>query len=655
MRGNSRTLTAFYDLSVSPTSFDFATFMALAERHRVKSGCDSMTVLVVPAVGGFWNRENIMVEEQVRRVERLLLPLSSLWPSCTGIATLKERGTVGEAFRAAEPHVFPAAYRPQAPLGEVYQWARIVAACACGETIPDWEAPAGALATVDRWLADRRQGRKLITVTLREANYHTAQNSDLAAWGDFARKLDPQIYFPVFVRDTEQASAPSPEAIAGFQTFPEASFDVTVRAALYARSYLCLMSPSGPMMLLWLNAACRSIVFSLHRPGLFRNTPMTIRAMGLEIGRPLPVSGPFHRIVWEPDAKGVILPAFNDMVALIESGRARALATRATDPPSRIARRLRKSGREAAAREVYSHLRQNGRDRLTIESAEAGLAMTNMAEGANSTREILPPRIPRMIGGDHDLDMMLDLSDWCVCLGEVSRAEKICSAILARHPDHAEALCTAGDIDLRMGYLDKATSRLGRSAQLYPWSAVTRYEYGVALVLQGREREACDEFYAASLNDPSHEAARLRLSELDCGHKLAPDFTYEDALARRGGDRDIVIGELEFAVPLSKKPPDGCDIYYYCGRFHAFSYTRRRYGQRPFVEWRKFEPYYLTGPRRGLTLAIRIIDAAARIWPQLTVLRRTRAYLVRGEKVVDARSVRRLSELDIKILMPAAR
>src|SRR5215510_1345669 len=87
-----RDLIAFYDLSVAPTSFDFATFLTRVEWRRRELGAKRFRVVIVPASGnGFWDREPFSVDAKRARLECLLLPLGELFPECYGVDVCASR------------------------------------------------------------------------------------------------------------------------------------------------------------------------------------------------------------------------------------------------------------------------------------------------------------------------------------------------------------------------------------------------------------------------------------------------------------------------------------------------------------------------------------------------------------------------------------
>jgi tetratricopeptide (TPR) repeat protein len=353
-----RRLLGVYDLSVAPTSYDFLSFLTIVEMKRRREDYDRFDVVFVPALGnGFWDKEATSVDEKVWRVQNLLVPMCWLWPACASVSVLGTRGEAGRLLRRAGRDVYPDGYRLDKPVLESFQLSHVIAARACGELLPRWEAPRRARELIDGWLAPRAQGRRVVTITLREASYYQARNSNLALWIEFARQLDEEGYFVVFLRDTELAFEPVADAQGSFEIFPPASISLAMRAALYEASFALMMPSQGPLNLLFLHPECHGVICDLLNRGAANSTPTVLRSLGLEIGQQAPLLGATKRFVWEPTTVRNLRYAFDELVALIESSPEH-LAARAFDeaePALRLARRLRETGRYEPSRRIYQH------------------------------------------------------------------------------------------------------------------------------------------------------------------------------------------------------------------------------------------------------------------------------------------------------------
>jgi Flp pilus assembly protein TadD len=354
-------LTAFYDLEVSPVTFDFADFLALADLARRQQEAGALHVVIVPAAsGGFRADDSIFDEDNKRwRLHNILLPCCALMspaPAVT-VCTTRDEAAVLERVLAGGP-VFPEAYAVAAPRGD-FLLSGIVAAAALGEAIPSFRATKQAVRYAQRWLANHARGRRPVTITLREATHVPTRNSDLQAWSGFARRLDHATYLPIFVRDTERAFDSPPAEIGDFLHCPFAPVNLDLRIALYEESWLNLMVPNGPSVICWLDPRVRLLMFKTLTEDSDNANAVFITSQGLKIGGQAPFATPYQRMVWEPDTREVIEREFAAMAARI--GDATAEAAPAPDPanaepPIDIAVRLQATGRLEEATAIYQDI-----------------------------------------------------------------------------------------------------------------------------------------------------------------------------------------------------------------------------------------------------------------------------------------------------------
>jgi tetratricopeptide (TPR) repeat protein len=508
-------LWAFYDLEVSPTGYDFATFLALAALAARRRGSTAFHVVIVPALDAAEApaaSEPLNEEQRRNRVDQLLVPLTELMPDCTGVSVCATRQEAEGFWRHQQTCLFPDGYAPARPVADAFQWAYIVAALSCGETLPSWRATGQARQEVDAWLAPRVNGRHVITITLREASYFSSQNSTLDAWTEFLRSLDPAVYFPVILRDTEKASDPLPPPLVGFASFGPASLDVRLRAALYERAALNMMSANGPMQLLWLNPELASLVFipiAFDNP---RGCPVPLRSMGFEPGpHPWP-SGPRHRLIWKRDSAANLSAGFASLAPELLSPTKNNLPLK--ESSFLTARRLRTTGRNAAAR-IYAHLAAG-----EPAAATAGLSLTAI-EASSSKDDRNPWRhwwhewlagLQSGTANSDDIEALAEIGEWCRRYFRPGRAEALFRRILTCMPEHTDALYQLGLLQLERGRLAEALEPLRIAAAATPYLAHTHYAYGEALIATGNRSAALAEFAIAAQNDPSHVLARLHLA-----------------------------------------------------------------------------------------------------------------------------------------------
>ena len=360
MAAASAPLTAFYDLEVSPITFDFPDFLALAELARRRHGADSLHVVIVPAGGGGFRADDFAFDDDNKRwrLHNILLPSCALLPVSVGLTVCASRGHAEALEGTLQGPVFPDDYSVRRPRAD-FMLSGIVAATALGEAIPKFRATAQAVAYVRHWLGQHAQGRKPVTITLREATHIPARNSNLQAWTDFARRLDPATWLPVFVRDTERAFDPPPPSLDGLLLCPFAPVNLDLRVALYEESWLNLMVPNGPGVICWLSERIRLLMFKMLTPESDNANAFFVASQGLKIGGQAPFATPYQRMVWEPDTLEVIDREFSAMTARIGDtavGTDAAPDPDNAEPPMAAAVRLQATGRLEEATAIYQDI-----------------------------------------------------------------------------------------------------------------------------------------------------------------------------------------------------------------------------------------------------------------------------------------------------------
>lgn len=106
-----------------------------------------------------------------------------------------------------------------------------------GHDIPRWMVPQWARDEVREYLG----GKTPVVITLREANAQPERNSRISEWLKFADYISGD-YGVLFLRDTCRAD----DLLGPFQTWPIASRNVYVRAALYERALVNMFVGNGP-------------------------------------------------------------------------------------------------------------------------------------------------------------------------------------------------------------------------------------------------------------------------------------------------------------------------------------------------------------------------------------------------------------------------
>jgi hypothetical protein len=321
--GQSDTLYAFYDLGVAPVSFDFLWFLVGAELERQRRVLQWIHTVIVSGPHGGLRKETgdlekyITPQERRARVNTLLVPACTLLPNISGVTVAGSRHQAELLVKLAGANVFPTRYEPAFPRYPGPQ-EPLRAAREEGAKVGVLRATAVDLAAVDDWLAAHGCGSRVVTITLRGYDYVPARNSNVAAWTEFARGLDPARFSIVFVPDTAQCFTGRFAELEDFPVFSEAALLPGLRMALYQHAYLNLGVNNGPMGLCWLNDQTRYITFKMLSPAAPQTTPEYMKFLGFEIGKSLPFATASQQWVWEEDDLETIGRAFEAMVQRLE-------------------------------------------------------------------------------------------------------------------------------------------------------------------------------------------------------------------------------------------------------------------------------------------------------------------------------------------------
>ncbi len=315
-------LYAFYDLGISPVTFDIVQFLVLAEAERRRLGCGYLHIVFVPGTKDGFSPVEVSVYRKLGqpdcdidlmrwRLRNILVPLCWMIPSCQQLTVCSSVEEAQILERSVAKYIFPKGYTVGFPK-ESYSLFELTNVQPKGYIQATTQAKyfvAGALS--------KSNGKKIITITLRDCPYQPERNSNFGEWKEFIGNLDWDIYYPVIVYDTWTAFGSGSLQECADIAFPEASWNMELRAALYELSYLNLSVSCGPFALCVFNSRVRYLMFKmLSQPNLAR----FFRSEGLEPGSQYKHAGPFQRLVWKDDTLPVIQKEFKDMCDKIKKG-----------------------------------------------------------------------------------------------------------------------------------------------------------------------------------------------------------------------------------------------------------------------------------------------------------------------------------------------
>lgn len=315
-------LYAFYDLEVSPLTFDVVTFLFRAEMARRQSGKVSLRMVVVPGVSRRFGRNDHLPEAQLDwRLRNVVVAATGLVPEIDGVHLCADRNEARILLTAARA-VFPDGYTVETPVPAYHQSAVYVSRY-LGEALPDLRPSAQALDHIRDWCRSHVGDRKLVAVTLREYGFHESRNSDLEAWREFLEGLDRDVYMPVALRDLETVFESTSSLFDDVPEFPMGVANLELRAALYEAAYVNLFTNSGPPILAVCNPRTRYAIFNVvHRDETPEVCTREFARAGRSVGMQHVEATELQRVVWERESAEVIGRTFADLCRAIEKAMA---------------------------------------------------------------------------------------------------------------------------------------------------------------------------------------------------------------------------------------------------------------------------------------------------------------------------------------------
>ena len=384
MSRGSKTLYGFYDLEVNPNCFDFVKFAVLADLARIEARCSELHLVFVPSRGdGFRDDDQFAQENREWRMRNIMQPICALVSSCTGMTVCSTREEAISLANGASPLIFPEGYTEKNPV-ELFEWSEVAAVTACGKKLPSLRATGQALKFINTWIAERANGRRVISITLREMGWQKERNSRAEDWLKFARWLDSEKYIPVIIRDTDAIFLEPNPIFDEFVQFPEVALNLELRAAFYEVSYLNMMVSNGPIELCALNTKAPFLMFKVYPEAWAKDRPIGgLSEAGVPAEGHLPISGPHQRFVWEDDHFDALRSSFSAMISFLDHHKKEVEAFRELEafPPTKIApsvivQLLVGSSRHRQALKILEYLNDRGELKKFLEEISASVDLT---------------------------------------------------------------------------------------------------------------------------------------------------------------------------------------------------------------------------------------------------------------------------------------
>lgn len=289
-------LTAFYDLSFSPVSFDFVHFLIGAQQA---ANGEPIHVVIVPGTNrGFRVNDHkpLVLDEKQWRVDHVLVPLARLFGCSVTVAPTREF-----AGQVAGESVFPAGYRFNYPR-RWYTHGLAVGAIRKGFR-PKFQASVRAREHIARLYGG---AGSIVTMTIR-ATYTPTRNSRADEWVRLSEHVKAAGYTPVIIPDTATMGT---DLCGGVPHCHLAALDLDVRLALYERAALNMAASGGPFVLNVFGGLPYAYFIDLDAPETFDkhgrrdwqpDERFYAQNVGLPRGSQYPGAGPSSATWWRQD------------------------------------------------------------------------------------------------------------------------------------------------------------------------------------------------------------------------------------------------------------------------------------------------------------------------------------------------------------------
>ena len=297
-------LHCFYDMAISPCSYDFFTFLYSAEICRVRRGLWEIKLFIVHGPKNKFRNDHRSSKLHEVFFNNVIIPGISLLPSVSSFRWLAREEINIEPPRHA---LFPRDYSVTQPTSE-YVARDLVAAQLRGDRPSFLKAPKYALELAENLINQKCSGGSFITLTTRELN-----RGDLSGkraikkhvWQDVFNKMQASDIIPIIIRETD--SAHSPKLFKNVVEVPEASIHLPLRMALYEKALLNFSKNNGPASLL-IYGNVNGVIFN-HIDNDFG--PLSLNWQVGNLGNwgngQYPMSTKSMKMVWETETSDFIL------------------------------------------------------------------------------------------------------------------------------------------------------------------------------------------------------------------------------------------------------------------------------------------------------------------------------------------------------------
>jgi len=255
-------LNSFYDLRVSPYSYDFLTFLTLAEGCRIRRGLDQLNIFLIKG-----NRQNNLgrIDEDSTFFSNVILPSLSLLPSINNFHFMEPKD-ISENDTPYE-YTYPFGYSAASPTHGYIGTERIISHLLL-EKRAKFVVPENIEKLAKEYLS--QFSGKVISIGAREITRDDKNQEralHLPTWKRTIPALMDRGYTPLIIRDTSKAFSQK-RLFDDVPECPEASLHLHFRLAIYENVSHNFTKNNGPAELLYFSNSVSTTFYTTDE-----NTP----------------------------------------------------------------------------------------------------------------------------------------------------------------------------------------------------------------------------------------------------------------------------------------------------------------------------------------------------------------------------------------------
>ena len=308
-------LYAFYDLSVSPPTYDIIKFLLMAELIRIREKFDHIHIIYVPGHHqGFRNDPpDHTINESILRAKNILIGSCYLIKSCKGFTYCSERSEAAMYLKKSNGLIFPEHYSLEKPI-PFYSTVLIKSLIRSSNDWPSIQAPSFAKEIIDAFSKTHVNEKEIVTINLRISSTQPLRNSNLVEWNKVAKELLKKGFFVMTITDHSNSFSSLPKYLSETLVTKEFIWDISLRAAIYEKAVVNLFVSNGPALLSLHNQERTTcLVFKLVCEDYDNTSSKYFKRIGLKVGTQPLYAGKYNRFIWTDDDYTTIINEFDNL------------------------------------------------------------------------------------------------------------------------------------------------------------------------------------------------------------------------------------------------------------------------------------------------------------------------------------------------------